>query len=366
MQKVKFRFNESHFDAFNTPGVLNLMFLDLTNQCNLRCLYCFNRHKLDLSSSHIEIEILEKILNSTVTKNVKNWFLSGGEPLCYPYLDEALELFQKYGHRPKIATNGIGLKPEVVDKWVSHGVQSVQFSIDTLRPSVFTKLNKGTVKNHRAIYENLRYAVQSPLRVVTSSVLTIKNLNEVFDIMRYSYDLGCDSYTLYPNVPAEKINSGLKLPVSKIAKVIDTLIAGYDSICPTRIIDVSIPCFQFTNVYSKWKNDMNIRLHACGAGQYNLKITSEGKVSTCICQDAEEFIVGDLHSQDIDEIWNSSEIENFRSLYKNIPECSACAYQSDCRGGCRNEAFVFGQEGILSKDLHCTIYNNQKSASALP
>jgi radical SAM protein with 4Fe4S-binding SPASM domain len=366
MQKIKFRFNESHVDLFNTPGLLNLMFLDLTNQCNLRCLYCFNQHKLNLSSSHIEIELLERVLKSTVTKNVKNWFLSGGEPLCYPYLDEALGLFQKYGHRPKIATNGIGLRPDVVDKWVSFGVQSVQFSLDTLKPSVFTKLNKGTVKNHQTIHENLRYAVQSPLRVVVSSVLTKENVNEVFDLMRFSYDLGCDSYTLYPNVPAEKTNLDLKLPLSKMPVLIDEWIAGYGTICSTRIIDMSIPCFQFSDVYSNWKNKMKIRIHACGAGQYNLKITSEGKVSTCICQDAKEFIVGDLYDKDIDEIWNSSEIENFRSLYKNIPECSVCKYQSDCRGGCRNEAFVFGKEGILSKDLHCDIFNNQKSANPLP
>jgi radical SAM protein with 4Fe4S-binding SPASM domain len=362
MQKIKFRFNESHIDSFNTPGSLNLMFLDLTNQCNLRCRYCFNHHKLDLISSHIEIELLEKVLRSSVTKNVKNWFLSGGEPLCYPYLDDALELFKMYGHRPKIATNGIGLEPDVVDKWVSLGVQSVQFSIDTLKPSVFTKLNRGTLKKHQSIHANLRYAVQSPLRVVVSSVLTKENVNEIFDIMQFSQDLGCDSYTLYPNVPAEKNNSDLVLPISKIPEVVDDLITGYDAICSIRIIDMSIPCFQFTNVYSKWKDRMNIRLHACGAGQYNLKITSESKVSTCICQDATEFIVGDLHYQNIDEIWSSSEIKKFRSLYENIPECSVCPYRFDCRGGCRNEAFVFGSKGILSTDLHCDLFNNKKTA----
>jgi radical SAM protein with 4Fe4S-binding SPASM domain len=226
-------------------------------------------------------------------------------------------------------------------------------------------LNLGSKKYHESVLENLRYAVQSPLRVIVSSVLTKENADEVLDIMRFSYDLGCDSYTLYPNVPAEKLNLDLIIPVSKIPQLADTLIAGYDSICDTRLIDMSIPCIQFTDVYSKWKNIMNIRLHTCGAGQYNLKITSEGKVSTCICQDAGEFIVGDLHNQDIDEIWNSPEILNFRALYKNIPDCSVCAYQSDCRGGCRNEAFVFGNNGILSNDLHCTAFNNQKKTSIL-
>jgi radical SAM protein with 4Fe4S-binding SPASM domain len=324
-------------------------------------LYCFNFHKLDLSSSHLEIEILEKILKSEATHKVKNWFLSGGEPLCYPYLDEALELFRSYGHRPKMATNGIGLRPDVVDKWVSLGVQSVQFSIDSLKPSVFSRLNRGSEKNHRAIIENLSYAVQSPLRVVTSSVLTTENVEDVYDVMKFSHDMGCDSYTLYPNVPAEKRNQDLIIPISEQTGVIDSLIAGYGSLSSTLIIDLSIPCFQFSDTYAKWKDTMDIRLHACGAGQYNLRITSEGRVSACICQDAEDFIVGDLHSQDIDEIWNSVEIANFRTLYKDIPECRVCDFQAECRGGCRNEAYVFGDQGILSGDPHCAFFRGQGS-----
>ncbi|MBN1221955.1 MAG: radical SAM protein [Candidatus Aminicenantes bacterium] len=365
MQKIKFRFNESHLDSFNTPGVLNLMFLDLTNQCNLRCLYCFNNRILELSPSHMELELLEKVLQSKVTRNAKNWFISGGEPLCYPYLYEAFALLRNYGHRPKIATNGIALTPDVVEKWVSFGVQSVQLSIDTLNPSVFVKLNRGTEKNHRKVIENLRYAVQSPLRVVVSSVLTKPNRDEISDIMRFCHDLGIDSYTLYPNVPAEKTHTELIVPLSQMPELIDTWLGDYETLSSTHVIDMSIPCFQFSDIYAKWKDKMDLRLHPCGAGQYNLKITSEGKVSACICQDAPEFIVGDLRFQEIDEIWDSPEINHFRSLYKNIPECSACKFQSECRGGCRNEAFVFGNRGVLSLDPHCKFFKGKKKTGTL-
>lgn len=359
MQKIKFRFNESHIDSFNTPGILNLMFLDLTNQCNLKCRYCFNHHKLHLSPSHIEIGLLEKIFKSKITRRVKNWFLSGGEPLCYPYLNDALELFKCYGHRPKIATNGIGLKPEVVDRWVSLGVQSVQFSLDTLKVPVFTAINGGSAKSYQAILDNLKYAVHSPLRVVVSSVLNQDNIHEIPDIMRFCYDLGIDSYTLYPDVPAELLNTDLILPISKMPDIIDSLMKFYTRLCTNCVIDMSIPCFQFSDVYSRWKNELTMRLHTCGAGQHLLKITSEGKVSTCICQDAAEFIVGDLHHQDIDEIWESPEINKFRTLYTNIPECRICEYKVECRGGCRNEAYVFGDKGILSSDPHCVFFKGQ-------
>jgi radical SAM protein with 4Fe4S-binding SPASM domain len=202
----------------------------------------------------------------------------------------------------------------------------------------------------------LKYAIQSPLRVVVSSVLTKANAGEITDIMSFCKKLGIDSYTVYPNVPAAKICSDLIVPIAQTPEIFDELIESYNKLSSAQVIDMSIPCLQFSELYTKWKDKLLLRLHACGAGQFNLKITSEGKVSTCICQDAPEFIVGDLHDQDIDQIWNSPEINHFRSLYKNIPECNACKFQSECRGGCRNEAFVFGDKGMLSLDPHCKYF----------
>jgi len=356
MQKIKFRFTDKHTDAFNKPGVLKLIFLDLTNLCNLRCRYCFNQRNLERSPSHLPIESVEKILASKLSRGVTNWFLSGGEPLYYPHLDDVLALFQRYGHRPKIATNGIALEPDVVDRWVSLGVQSVQFSLDTLDPAVFEGLNRGTGADHRSILANLEYAVRSPLRVVASSVLTRENVSEVGEIMQYCHRLGVDSYTLYPNVPAAKANLDLVVSIPQQLKVFEELLGRYRDVTDTQIVDVTIPCIQFSDLYAQWKSRLTFRLHRCGAGQFNLKVTSDGRVSTCICQDAEDFIVGHIQESTIDEIWNSPRIEQFRSLPQAIPTCSECQLQAACRGGCRNEAYVFGSQGILSPDRHCEFF----------
>ena len=362
MQKIKFRYSDRHFDAFNSPGVLNLMFLDLTNQCNLQCRYCFNHHKLSLPASHLDLKLIEKILQSPTTAKVRNWFLSGGEPLAYPFLEEALALFRQYGHRPKIATNGVLLSPKTIDRWVSLGVQSVQFSLDTLNPSTFKDLNAGSPNALQLILENIKYAKASPMRVVISSVLTKANGREIGDLMRFSYELGVDSYTLYPNVPAQKTNQDLVFSIPERMELFHQLFELYDSLSSRRLIDLSLPCFQYSDVYARWKDRLGIRLHPCGAGQFNLKITSEGAVSACICQDAPEFIVGNLWEQTIDEIWSSPEIERFRSLYKDIPECHACSIQSSCRGGCRNEAYVTGSQGIYSNDPYCEYHKNNGSS----
>lgn len=363
MQKIKFRFNAEHVDAFNTKGVLSLMVLDLTNRCNLRCLYCFNQRALEASPSQIELEMLERILKSRVAGGVKNWFLSGGEPLCYPRLDEALDMFRAYGHRPKIATNGILLTPAAVDRWAARGVQSVQFSFDTLKPSVFRRVNGGREEDHRTILENLKYAVRSPLRVVASSVWTVHNRDEVSEVMRACHDLGLDSFTLYPMVPPFESGRSLGVPIPEQTGRIESLFEDYAGLGAANLIDLTLPCFELTDVYSRWKDRLTIRIHSCGAGVFNLKVTSQGKVSTCICQDAPDFIVGDLRESDLDAIWESPAVERFRALYHDIPECRDCDRREACRGGCRNEALVSGDRGILSVDAHCRFFRRRKPSA---
>jgi radical SAM protein with 4Fe4S-binding SPASM domain len=174
--------------------------------------------------------------------------------------------------------------------------------------------------------------------------------------MQYCHHLGADSYTLYPNVPANKENRDLVVSLAEQLKVFEELLARYRDVSDTQIVDITIPCIQFSDLYTQWKDRVTFRLHPCGAGQFNLKITSDGRVSTCICQDAKDFIVGDVRESTIDEIWKSTEIERFRSLPRAIPKCSTCELQVGCRGGCRNEAYVFGDDGILSPDPHCEFF----------
>ena len=363
MQKIKFRFKGDHVDSFAQLGVLRAVFLDLTNRCNLDCKYCFNHPALQGPPSHLGLNLIEKALRSTLATSVKDWFFSGGEPLLYDHLSGALELFRAYGIGPKIATNGAHLTQETIDSWAGSGVRSVQFSLDTLKPSRYTHLNSGGSHDLEAVLRHLEYAIKSPLRVVVSSVLTEVNKGEIEEVMAYCFASGVDSYTLYPNVPSEPLNKDLIVPFPELVELTESLFAAYSSLCPTRTIDITIPCFSDSSVYARWKDILNLRLHYCAAAQYALKITSEGRVSACICQASEPFIIGDLNSETLDDIWTSEKARAFRSLYKQIPECIVCTKKDVCRGGCRNNASLFGMKGLHSLDPYCRFLGSQRKWS---
>jgi len=353
MQKIKFRFNADHVDSFAELGKLRAVFIDLTNRCNLSCKYCFNHRALQLPPQHLDIDLIEKALDSKLAESVNNWFLSGGEPFLYPHLLEALKFFRDRGIGPKIATNGIKLIPEILDTLVGYRVPSVQFSLDTLKPELHANLNGSQPQDHAAILRNLEHAIKSPLRVVISSVLTEANKREIKEIISYCFESGADSYTLYPNVPSEDLNKDLIMPFPEIMELINELFSAYISMSSTKIIDITVPCFSDSPTYAKWKDTLDLRLHYCAAAQFALKINSDARVSACICQDSDSFIIGDLRKDELDNIWVSEKAQEFRSLYEKIPECNLCSRKEICRGGCRNNASLFGSEGIYSLDPYC-------------
>ncbi len=359
MQKIKFRFKGDHVDSFAELGRLRAVFLDLTNRCNLSCRYCFNQRSLQAPPSHLDIDLIKKALRSELARSVKDWFFSGGEPVLYPHLSGALELFRDHGIGPKIATNGTKLTPDLIDTWGNYGVRSIQFSLDTLEPGRHAYLNGGARQDHETILRNIEYAVRSPLRVVISSVLTEVNKGEIQEIMAFAYESGVDSYTLYPNVPSEPLNKEIIVPFPELLELAEGLFSYYSSLCPTKIIDITIPCFSDSSTYSKWKDILTIRLHYCAAAQFALKITSGGRVSACICQASDPFIIGDLRQESLDDIWVSEKAREFRSLYTQIPECSDCSKKDVCRGGCRNNASLFGSKGLHSLDPYCQFFKSR-------
>lgn len=359
MLKIKFRFSAAHKDDYNRLEVLNNIFIDLTNRCNMKCFYCYNNASIiDNPPVDLPLETLEKLITDNDAANVSNWFLSGGEPLLYPSLDKLLQLFQRNGISPKIATNGSLLTPKVVDKFVSYGVGSVQVSIDTFDETIFHQINRSKPGVLGKTLDNLKYVIKSPLRTVVSSTLTSLNYRDVPSILLSLLDMGVDSYTTYLLTPGSDSHQEMEHDIdkSRLPGLIDRLMECYHKNSPVKIIDINFPWFLKSEIYKKWKEKVELRYHGCGAGLFTLSVKANGDASPCICQGSEEFVCGNVKHASIGEIWESEKLKSYRSNYLEIPECEGCEYLRECRGGCRNNAFVFGNRGMKSFDRQCNFF----------
>lgn len=113
------------YDTFLTfvHNRLNLLHLEfiLSDYCNLNCKGCTHYSPV-APRKFISIELFEnnlKQISAVVGKNIRDFYIIGGEPLLYPYLKEIMKIMRQYFPDGNISifTNGLLLPKMDEEFW---------------------------------------------------------------------------------------------------------------------------------------------------------------------------------------------------------------------------------------------------------
>lgn len=97
-----------------------LAFIEITNSCNMRCKHCMN-WSVENSSEGFEKENILKLIKDLYDNNTEEIYISGGEPLLYPYIDEAILYANSLGIKVTLATNALEIANHL--ETIKKGVQ---------------------------------------------------------------------------------------------------------------------------------------------------------------------------------------------------------------------------------------------------
>lgn len=108
----------------------------------------------------------------------------------------------------------------------------------------------------------------------------------------------------------------------------------------------------------------NNKVNGCACGSHSMRINSitpTGKVPVSPCVYMHDYRVGDLLTDDIFDIINTKQFNEFKvrkENYKNINECRNCNKSEICRGGCFAMAYTYekcktGKSDLYAKDPFC-------------
>ncbi|MCX8038400.1 MAG: radical SAM protein [Candidatus Sumerlaeia bacterium] len=168
----------------------SIVFIDITNRCNMNCPICVNNTPSDGFSFDPPLEYFEKIFKHFSTfKRPPAMQLFGGEPTVRNDLFDIIELAKSYGLRARILTNGIRLADEDYCRRLVETRVKLLLAYDGCNPEMYRSL-RGTEKamhlKQKAL-DNIGKIGRG--RVTLMTVLSKDyNANELPDFFRFCHE----------------------------------------------------------------------------------------------------------------------------------------------------------------------------------
>lgn len=316
----------------SAPLSVNLM---VTTKCTTDCQYCYANRGLQSVLSTAELIDIVKDLKKI---GVVNLSLTGGDIFALNGWQELLKEVQQLGYNPFLSTKTPLSESEIIFL-KSIGCTEFQFSLDSCYPNILQELIHADSEYLSRVSYMLKACDRHGMKVLSRTVLTKLNsgLEAIKDLYNFLTKYSCvtewsltpaffseykeENYTrlepdnqdlesLYPFLSSEKPN--LKITLNKLDD------KGYQlKRCAT------VEDFVTKNVI-------------CLANSTVVSILANGKCSVCeMLYEHPEFILGDIRTDSMHSIWNSSKALNLYSppqqqIDRNSP-CHSCKVFEACK-----------------------------------
>jgi len=121
---------------------IKILFLELTQFCNLQCVFCDNRNlKRKKVLNFDDIKGFEKMIDSVEGDHIHSYIdISGyGEVMTHPEFPKFIKYFKEKGKNVRVSTNGI-LIDKYFDDLIDSTVINLTISLNSLNNETYKKL----------------------------------------------------------------------------------------------------------------------------------------------------------------------------------------------------------------------------------
>lgn len=301
----------------------------ITNQCNFRCVYCYEgeqlKNKFEKIMTPKEFEkIFDAILQESSARIVDlNFF--GGEPLmAFQNVVDVLKILRsKEGVEvvANIVTNGYLLNKEKIRILKEAGIKSFQVTVDGPKKvhNQYRMLKNGKGTFDR-ILENIIYILDEDIELTINMNYCNENYKEIVEMLKkFPEKIKRKAYIKF-NQLQSTINNKYVLNVEK--KDINILSCFLQTMKAEGYPDLEYEFLEAGPCVAQLKN--------------SIIIEANGKISKCIYGVGnEKFVLGNA-LQDINCIKSAIRGEKLDFLGKER-ECCQCCYLPLCKGGCKRK-----------------------------
>lgn len=174
------------FGVPNQDGVFQISF-EITNRCNLHCAHCMNKSDNSESTNDgLPWEQMSRLLDEMSCNNVKELYITGGEPTLYPDFEKLVAKTKQLGIDTLIATNAYDIESQlsVIKKYVD----IVFVSIDGTQS--IHNCFRGVPDAYEKSMNNIKKMLSLDIPVRISTVVSKNNINDLENVVKEVCDLG--------------------------------------------------------------------------------------------------------------------------------------------------------------------------------
>lgn len=292
--------------AWNNNILFSLV-LELTNACDLRCVFCYTDH--DQRGKRLSLEQFYSLLDAGRKLGTIYLTLTGGEPTLHKNFFSIGSYAAEKGYCLRIKTHAAysdsriiqRIKQEIDPLWIDislHGADEETYEATT-----------GVKGSFKRFLRNLAEFASLDCRIQLLSPLTTINYHQVGKMVDLANSLGLP-LRFDPQITPR--NNGDKS--TNIYSLDEENLAEYYRYVNTTLY----PEFDFADPESLDLNRDSIESrYCCGAGAGSLTIDPFGNVFPCV---AWRTSLGSIRNQSLDEIWLTSQTLNLVREKNEIAE----------------------------------------------
>lgn len=339
-QKNVILINSTYSEPRNTLKTITAKYpleraqIEITNECNLFCVHCFNDSGVSLPDELNTKEIL-KIIDTLSSLGVHFLTLSGGEPFVHPDIFTIITHARNAPMSVFIITNGTLLTREIIQKLQNLGISGLSISLDSMSEQHVKKFRRknGTLKK---TLQGIAMAKKAGIHVDIS--MSVSQLTkDIIPLLKYLKEQNISKIDIAPVIFSGREITGIPISPEEYYEV---LIQGLTYM--KKEFPEALP-------------EYTPRDNPCGIGLDRIGIKADGSILPCPgC--VKEMSIGNVRDDNIKKLWETNEfLKKLRTMRVETDfHCQKCEYIPWC-GGCIAITFSYNKTICCRNPYICSI-----------
>lgn len=324
MKKFSIRNGKGKYVELSAPLKV---YYDITTKCNLNCIFCF-KGKCD---SDVSWSQAKKIIKQVADASIPDIIFIGGEPMCCPFLFDALQYAKELGINPGIVTNGTLFTDSNADLLKNLVNNSISVSIHAPNDTVHDEISQG-VNVYTSIIDGLNILNEHGIIPELSFTPVKPNIDLLYETIDGIFQKGIQISDVLVN---RLIPSGNALNCwhdkmiglddqNRLFEQMERLSNKY----PNMIITTG-DAIPFCMVEEKYRKFITRCDYAITLGWIN----DQNLFGKCMVRGSSG--ADSLEKNDIRKLWKQSKSFLEHRCMENLPiDCKECDWLIQCGGGC--------------------------------